>query len=51
MGRQYSHLSPEERAVLQVERDRGTSLRAIGRRLGRSASTLSRKIGRQQSSR
>lgn len=51
MGKQYSHLSPEERAVLQVERDRGTSLRAIGRRFGRSASTLSREIGRQQSSR
>ncbi|MGY4882592.1 helix-turn-helix domain-containing protein [Xanthomonas citri pv. eucalyptorum] len=28
----------------------GQSLRAIGRRLGRSASTLSREIGRQQSS-
>lgn len=48
MGKQYSHLSPEERAVLQVERDRGTSLRAIGRRLGRSASTLSRETRRQE---
>ncbi|MCD9008075.1 helix-turn-helix domain-containing protein, partial [Luteimonas sp. XNQY3] len=48
MGRQYSHLSSEERAVLQVERDRGTSLLAIGRRLGRSASTLSREIQRSE---
>ena len=46
MGKQYSHLSSEERAVLQVERDRGTSLRAIGRRLGRSPSTLSREVHR-----
>lgn len=46
MGKQYSHLSSEERAVLQAERDRGASLRAIGRRLGRSASTLSREVQR-----
>ena len=47
MGRQYSHLSSEERAVLQVERDNGIGIRAIARRLGRSASTLSREIKRQ----
>ena len=47
MGKQYSHLSSEERAVLQVERDNGTGIRAIARRLGRSASTLSREIKRQ----
>lgn len=47
MGEQYSHLSAEERAVLQVERDRGTSYREIGRRLRRSASTLSREVLRQ----
>lgn len=35
--------------MLQVEHDRGTSLRAIGRRLGRSASTLSREMARQES--
>ena len=46
MRKQYSHLSVEERAVLQVERDRGTSLRAIGRRLGRNVSTLSREVRR-----
>ena len=46
MGKQYSHLSAEERAVLQVERDRGSSFRAIGRRLARSASTLSREVQR-----
>ncbi len=47
MGKQYSHLSAEERAVLQVERDRGKSYREIGRRLRRSASTLSREVLRQ----
>ncbi|PPT92959.1 hypothetical protein XthCFBP4691_01885 [Xanthomonas theicola] len=46
MGKQYRHLSPEERAVLQVERDQGTSLRAVGGRLGRSPSTLSREVRR-----
>jgi len=48
MGKRYSHLSAEERSVLQSERDRGSSLQAIGRRLGRSASTLSREVRRQQ---
>jgi IS30 family transposase len=38
-------MSAEERAVLQLELDRGSSLRSIGRRLGRSASTLSREVG------
>ncbi|WP_337245224.1 IS30 family transposase [Luteimonas sp. gir] len=46
MAKQYSHLSAEERAVLQLERNRGTSLQEIGRRLGRSASTLSREVRR-----
>jgi IS30 family transposase len=50
MGKQYSHLSSEERAVLQVERDNGTGIRAIARRLGRSASTLSREIKRLDAS-
>lgn len=44
MGKHYSHMSAEERAVLQLERDQGSSLRSIGRRLGRSASTLSREV-------
>lgn len=50
MGKIYCHMSAEERAVLQVELDRGTSLRAIARGLGRSAGTLSREVRRQSSS-
>lgn len=42
MGRQCSHLSSEERAVLQVEIGDGTSIRPIARHLGRSASALTR---------
>lgn len=42
----YRHLSPEERAVIMIERQNGTSLRAIGRRLGRSPSTISRELQR-----
>lgn len=42
MGTHYSHLSSEERAVLQIEITNGASIRYISRRLGRSASTLSR---------
>ncbi|MGE6332097.1 helix-turn-helix domain-containing protein, partial [Stenotrophomonas sp. NPDC077659] len=42
MGKHYSHLSSEERAVLQLEIADGVSIRSIARLLGRSASTLSR---------
>ncbi|MGE6331648.1 helix-turn-helix domain-containing protein, partial [Stenotrophomonas sp. NPDC077659] len=42
MGKHYSHLSSEERGVFQLEIANGTSIRSIARRLGRSASTLSR---------
>ena len=38
----YSHLSAEERAVIMIEKANGSSLRSIGRLLGRSASTISR---------
>ncbi len=48
MGKHYSHLSPEERAVLQIEVSNGASIRSIARRLSRSASTLSRELGRQE---
>src|SRR5699024_3532051 len=46
MGKHYTHMSAEERVVLQLELDRGSSLRSIGRRLGRSPSTLSREVRR-----
>ena len=48
MGKQYSHLSSEERAVLQIEVSNGSSIRSIARRLKRNASTLSRELGRQE---
>ena len=46
MGEIYKHLSSEERAVIQIEHRRGTILRAIARRLGRSAATVSRELFR-----
>jgi IS30 family transposase len=45
---QYEHLNSEERAVIMIERQRGASLRAIASLLGRSPSTLSREIRRNQ---
>lgn len=42
----YYHLSPEERAVLLLEQQRGSSLRQIAVILARSPSTLSREIKR-----
>nr|WP_235430426.1 helix-turn-helix domain-containing protein [Xanthomonas sp. MUS 060] len=40
-------MSFEERALLQIELGNGASIRPIARRLGRSASTLSREVIRQ----
>jgi IS30 family transposase len=48
MGKQYSHLSSEERAVIQIEHGNGSSLRAIALRLGRSVATVSRELGRNR---
>ena len=42
----YKHLSAEERAVIMIEHDNGSSVRRIARRLGRSASSVSREIRR-----
>lgn len=50
MGKQPSHLSSEERAVLHIERGNGASIRSIARRLGRSASTLAREMAWQHGS-
>ena len=44
--RTYQHLSPEERAVIMIERQRQTSLRGIARLLQRSPATISREIRR-----
>lgn len=46
MGAVYSHLSQEERQVIQIEIGNGTGIRAIATMLGRSASTISREIKR-----
>ena len=42
----YSHLSAEERAVIMIERGKGSSVRAIAQVLGRSGSTVSRELAR-----
>jgi len=42
----YHHLSPEERACIMLERERGSSLRQIARLLDRSPATISREIKR-----
>ena len=46
MERKYEHLSPEDRATIMIETDRGTSLRSIARLLGRAPSTISRELAR-----
>lgn len=46
MGKNYQHLSSEERAVIQIERMRGASCRSIARLLGRSPSTVARELAR-----
>ena len=46
MSRTYQHLSPEERAVIMIERQNGSSLRGIALRLGRSAANISREVRR-----
>lgn len=46
MGRCYEHLKPEERGVIDALKARNESMRAIARVLGRSASTISRELGR-----
>lgn len=46
----YHHLSPEERAVIMLERERGRSLRQIATQLNRSPATLSREIRRNSPS-
>src|SRR5579864_7430144 len=45
----YQHLNQEERDQLAVFRSQGMKLREIGQRLGRSFSSLSRELRRNQS--
>ena len=42
----YHHLSAEERAMIMIESQNGSGVRAIAARLGRSASTVSRELRR-----
>jgi len=46
MQTRYQHLSSEERAVIMVERKRGSSARSIAQTLGRTPSTISRELRR-----
>jgi IS30 family transposase len=46
MGRNYSHLSAEERGAIMVGKARGESARQIALWLGRSASTITRELAR-----
>lgn len=48
MKKNYKHLSAEERAVIMIEQGRGSSVRAIARLLGRSASTVCRELARNR---
>ena len=46
MSTSYSHFTASEREMLLVFVDRGLSFREMGRRLGRSASSVSRELRR-----
>ena len=46
MGKQYGHLSLEERAVIQAKLDEGCGVRQISQSLGRAPSTISRELNR-----
>lgn len=46
MGTNYQHLSSEERAVIMIERRRGSSFRAVARLLDRDVATISREVAR-----
>jgi len=48
MKKNYRHLSAEERAVIMIEYGKDTSVCAIARLLGRSASTVSRELARNR---
>ncbi|MEN3070773.1 IS30 family transposase, partial [Uliginosibacterium sediminicola] len=48
MGKRYSHLSAEERAVIMIESGKGVGVRAIARQLARSVSTVSRELRRNR---
>ncbi|WP_205245759.1 helix-turn-helix domain-containing protein, partial [Devosia naphthalenivorans] len=49
MGTLYEQLSLRERVEIDIGRRKGLSMQAIGQMLGRSASTISRELGRNGS--
>ena len=49
MDTQYKHLSCEERALIQLMLEQGSTLRAIARSVLRSPSTISREVARNAS--
>lgn len=51
MGEVYSHLSEEERQVIQIEIGNGTSIRGIGLMPGRNVSMVSRRSNATRGSR
>jgi len=46
MGKQYQQSKPEKRATLMLMRQEGSSMRAVGRKLQRSPSSISRELAR-----
>ena len=48
MGQNYTHLSAEERAMIQIGQRSGLSQRAIARQMGRSVSSVSRELRRNR---
>ena len=46
MSKTYTHLSLEERAVMQVWLEHNVSLRGIARKLGRAPSSITREFAR-----
>ncbi len=48
MGKQYRHLSVEDRAVILIGNSGNESMRSMARTLGRSASTISREFKRNE---
>ena len=50
MERKYNHLRSEERDLIAVRNAEGKGLEAIAKEIGRSASTVSRELRRNKSS-
>ena len=46
MGKNYSHMSCEERTMIQLSLEQGCTLRAIARSVQRAPSSISRELGR-----